>query len=116
MRKSVQSAWGPWFQAGLALLFAGLLVRFCVGLYPYSGMNTPPMYGDYEAQRHWMEITIHLPIMEWYRNGPYNNLSYWGLDYPPLSGYQVLKHCSLVLIVYWTRCRIFRKKMIKDYI
>ena len=24
------------------------------------------MYGDYEAQRHWMEITVHLPINEWF--------------------------------------------------
>jgi alpha-1,3-glucosyltransferase len=51
-------------------------------------MNTPPTFGDYEAQRHWMEITTNLPANEWYKNGPANNLSYWGLDYPPLSGYQ----------------------------
>lgn len=51
-------------------------------------MNTPPTFGDYEAQRHWMEITTNLPPNEWYKNGPTNNLSYWGLDYPPLSGYQ----------------------------
>ena len=24
------------------------------------------MYGDYEAQRHWMEITYNLPLREWY--------------------------------------------------
>ncbi len=23
-----------------------------------------------------------------YTNGPHNNMSYWPLDYPPLSGYQ----------------------------
>jgi hypothetical protein len=51
-------------------------------------MNTPPTFGDYEAQRHWMEITTNLPATEWYKNSPKNNLSYWGLDYPPLSGYQ----------------------------
>uniref|UniRef100_A0A915DVF3 Alpha-1,3-glucosyltransferase n=1 Tax=Ditylenchus dipsaci TaxID=166011 RepID=A0A915DVF3_9BILA len=53
----------------------------------YSGYNTPPMYGDFEAQRHWMEITIHLPIKQWYINGSSNNLNYWGLDYPPLTAY-----------------------------
>lgn len=29
------------------------------------GYATPPMYGDYEAQRHWMEITYHLPVNQW---------------------------------------------------
>ena len=31
----------------------------------YAGMNTPPQYGDYEAQRHWMEITLNLPPSAW---------------------------------------------------
>lgn len=41
------------------------------------------MHGDYEAQRHWMEITINLPISQWY----FYDLEYWGLDYPPLTAY-----------------------------
>ena len=41
------------------------------------------MHGDYEAQRHWMEITAHLPISQWY----FYDLQYWGLDYPPLTAY-----------------------------
>jgi len=46
--------------------------------------NRPVKYGgDYEAQRHWMEITLHLPLKEWY----YHDLEYWGLDYPPLTAY-----------------------------
>lgn len=51
------------------------------------GERTPPMYGDYEAQRHWMEITLNLPAKDWYKDTSDNNLSYWGLDYPPLSAY-----------------------------
>ena len=47
------------------------------------GFNSPNMYGDFEAQRHWMEITIHLPISQWY----FYDLEYWGLDYPPLTAY-----------------------------
>lgn len=39
------------------------------------------MFGDFEAQRHWMEITYHLPPDKWY----YYDLQYWGLDYPPLT-------------------------------
>jgi len=50
-------------------------------------MSSPPMYGDYEAQRHWMEITISLNINEWYKNTINNDLLYWGLDYPPLTAY-----------------------------
>lgn len=58
-------------------------VKWAVGLGTYSGNGTPPMYGDYEAQRHWMELTIHLPFSQWYTY----DLPYWGLDYPPLTAY-----------------------------
>ena len=30
-----------------------------------TGEGKGPMFGDYEAQRHWMEITYHLPVEEW---------------------------------------------------
>lgn len=57
---------------------------FCIYCtYVYVGFNTPNMYGDFEAQRHWMEITTHLPISQWY----FYDLEYWGLDYPPLTAY-----------------------------
>ncbi|KAJ3385178.1 Glucosyltransferase-like protein [Entophlyctis sp. JEL0112] len=49
----------------------------------FAGFNTPPLYGDFEAQRHWLEITINLPPGLWYRY----DLQYWGLDYPPLTAY-----------------------------
>jgi alpha-1,3-glucosyltransferase len=32
----------------------------------FAGQSKPPMYGDYEAQRHWMEITYNLPVKEWF--------------------------------------------------
>lgn len=73
-----------WLLAGV--LFA-LFVRWCVAAYPYSGYQTPPMFGDYEAQRHWQEITVHTPIKSWYENTTQNDLQYWGLDYPPLTAY-----------------------------
>ncbi|KAI8148625.1 glycosyl transferase [Fennellomyces sp. T-0311] len=60
-----------------------LLIRWIVSLNPYSGFNTPPMYGDYEAQRHWMEITNGLPPSKWYTY----DLDWWGLDYPPLTAF-----------------------------
>ncbi|OBZ85578.1 putative dolichyl pyrophosphate Man9GlcNAc2 alpha-1,3-glucosyltransferase, partial [Choanephora cucurbitarum] len=71
-----------WTAPIVAILFASL-IRWLVTLYPYSGYNTPPMYGDYEAQRHWMEITVHLPASKWY----WYDLNWWGLDYPPLTAY-----------------------------
>jgi len=40
-----------------------------------------------KAQRHWMEITYNLNSSDWYVNTADNNLSYWGLDYPPLTAY-----------------------------
>lgn len=66
-----------------------IFLRLCTELHPHSGQGKPPMYGDYEAQRHWMEITYNLPIDEWYHNTTDNNLLYWGLDYPPLTAYHM---------------------------
>ncbi|XP_042380705.1 probable dolichyl pyrophosphate Man9GlcNAc2 alpha-1,3-glucosyltransferase [Zingiber officinale] len=80
----------------VAVALFALLIRLLVSLGPYSGQGTPSMYGDYEAQRHWMEITLHTPTAEWYRNTAANNLSYWGLDYPPLTAYQSLAHAFLI--------------------
>ncbi|KAK9807380.1 hypothetical protein WJX73_009447 [Symbiochloris irregularis] len=65
-----------------------VLQRLAVGVGSYSGAGRAPLYGDYEAQRHWMEITLHTPLADWYRDTPSNDLRYWGLDYPPLSAYQ----------------------------
>lgn len=64
-----------------------MLIRSLISLHPYSGENTPPMFGDFEAQRHWQEIVANLPISDWYRNTTDNDLMYWGLDYPPLTAY-----------------------------
>ena len=64
-----------------------LLVRWGVSLWPHSGEGRPPLYGDYEAQRHWQEVTVNLEVRDWYRNTSSNDLLYWGLDYPPLTAY-----------------------------
>ncbi|OAP57132.1 hypothetical protein AYL99_07869 [Fonsecaea erecta] len=71
-----------WILLPLILMIVGLF-RWSVGLWDYSGYRTPPMHGDFEAQRHWMEMTIHLPVSQWY----FYDLQYWGLDYPPLTAY-----------------------------
>ena len=71
-----------WILLPLILMIVGLF-RWCVGLWGYSGFQKPPMHGDFEAQRHWMEITINLPVSMWY----FYDLPYWGLDYPPLTAY-----------------------------
>ncbi|KAM7265390.1 hypothetical protein ACFE04_003073 [Oxalis oulophora] len=72
-------------------LFA-FFIRVAVSLHSYSGAATPPKFGDYEAQRHWMEITVNLPVKDWYTNSTSNDLTYWGLDYPPLTAYQSFVH------------------------
>ena len=87
-----------WEILPLILMAVGLF-RWAAGLWGYSGklgiaqkklpantmsgFQNPPMHGDYEAQRHWMEITTQLPISQWY----FHDLEYWGLDYPPLTAY-----------------------------
>ncbi|KAM8805313.1 dolichyl pyrophosphate Man9GlcNAc2 alpha-1,3-glucosyltransferase [Eudromia elegans] len=78
-----------WSLMTIAVLL-GLTVRWTVSLGSYSGAGKPPMYGDYEAQRHWQEVTYNLPIKQWYFNTSDNNLLYWGLDYPPLTAYHSL--------------------------
>ncbi|KAJ3154001.1 Glucosyltransferase-like protein [Geranomyces variabilis] len=91
-----QPAYGPvgaWFNfllstngGHLALLSTYLFaafVRWTTALNGYSGAGVPPLHGDFEAQRHWMEITTALPRKEWYRY----DLKYWGLDYPLLTAY-----------------------------
>ncbi|KAF7551625.1 hypothetical protein G7Z17_g4853 [Cylindrodendrum hubeiense] len=71
-----------WEVLPVILMVVGLF-RWAAGLWGYSGFQKPPMFGDYEAQRHWMEVTTHLPISQWY----FHDLQWWGLDYPPLTAY-----------------------------
>lgn len=71
----------------LLLACAAFSLRAIISLQTYSGYKQPPMYGDFEAQRHWQEITINVPIADWYTNTSDNDLMYWGLDYPPLTAY-----------------------------
>uniref|UniRef100_A0A3B3SV72 Alpha-1,3-glucosyltransferase n=1 Tax=Paramormyrops kingsleyae TaxID=1676925 RepID=A0A3B3SV72_9TELE len=68
----------------------GLTTRWTVSLNSYSGASKPPMFGDYEAQRHWQEVTYNIPVHQWYFNTTDNDLNYWGLDYPPLTAYHSL--------------------------
>jgi alpha-1,3-glucosyltransferase len=71
-----------WTVIPCILMIVGLF-RWSTSLWPYSGFQRPPMHGDFEAQRHWMELTIHLPVTHWY----FHDLGWWGLDYPPLTAY-----------------------------
>lgn len=71
----------------LMIAVGALAIRAIVSLQPYSGYATPPMYGDFEAQRHWQEVTVNLNITDWYKQTKDNDLKYWGLDYPPLTAY-----------------------------
>lgn len=66
------------------------------------------MYGDFEAQRHWMELTIHLPTSMWYLY----DLQYWGLDYPPLTAY----HSWLLGKVYVLICFSLGSKVCADFL
>lgn len=89
-----------WDLLPLTLMAVGLF-RWAAGLWGYSGeppppppvlaqwlmkwlgFERPPMFGDYEAQRHWMELTTQVPVSQWY----FHDLQWWGLDYPPLTAY-----------------------------
>lgn len=71
--------------ARYVLILTAIILRSAVSLGPFSGKSEKPINGDFEAQRHWMEVTTHLPINQWY----YYDLQYWGLDYPPLTAYHL---------------------------
>ncbi|POR34556.1 Dolichyl pyrophosphate Man9GlcNAc2 alpha-1,3-glucosyltransferase [Tolypocladium paradoxum] len=77
-----RSSSSQWEVLPLVLMVVGLF-RWAAGLWGYSGFQRPPMFGDYEAQRHWMEVTTHVPMSQWY----FHDLQWWGLDYPPLTAY-----------------------------
>uniref|UniRef100_A0A4W3HY39 Alpha-1,3-glucosyltransferase n=1 Tax=Callorhinchus milii TaxID=7868 RepID=A0A4W3HY39_CALMI len=77
------------------IVIISLTVRWAVSLNSYSGAGKAPMFGDYEAQRHWQEVTYNLPAHQWYFNTSQNELQYWGLDYPPLTAYHSLA-CAYV--------------------
>lgn len=83
-RRQTTLSWGAFL---LVWGFATLL-RIMIGFHPHSGQDnhhgSKVAYGgDFEAQRHWMELTLHLPVGDWY----WYDLPYWGLDYPPLTAY-----------------------------
>lgn len=73
------------------LIISAIIIRSAVGLGAFLGMGEKPINGDFEAQRHWMEITINLPLNQWY----FFDLQYWGLDYPPLTAYHLYLFGSL---------------------
>ncbi|KAI9223397.1 glycosyl transferase [Blastocladiella britannica] len=72
-----------WSAAVLTVLGVAFFLRAAVARHGYSGRGMGPKYGDFEAQRHWLELTTHLPASQWY----YYKLDHWGLDYPPLTAY-----------------------------
>lgn len=102
--------------AFLCVAVFGLLVRVCVSLHLYSGAGDPPKYGDFEAQRHWMEITTNLPVNDWYRNSSVNDLRYWGLDYPPLTAYQSYVHGMLLMLVHPESVQLFTSRGHESYL
>jgi len=52
------------------LISSLMLLRTLIAFHPHSGQGNDhdkkaAYGGDFEAQRHWMEITLHLPISSW---------------------------------------------------
>ncbi|KAK4532762.1 hypothetical protein CCYA_CCYA13G3619 [Cyanidiococcus yangmingshanensis] len=81
-----------------------IYLRATVNLFPYSGENTPPRFGDYEAHRYWSSVTLHVrPVSAWYEASK----DHWVIDYPPLSAYLAFlvgtaaKHLGLGEAVSW---------------
>ena len=47
----------------LLLLVVALFLRLATGLHKHSGQGQPPLFGDFEAQRHWVEITKNVAVL-----------------------------------------------------
>ena len=71
----------------IGAVLLSLTIRTAMFSQSFSGYNSPPRYGDYEAQRHWMEITLYYPSEQWYKDIYTNEDPHWGLDYPPLTAW-----------------------------
>ncbi|KAG0230842.1 Glucosyltransferase-like protein [Actinomortierella wolfii] len=100
--------------AGIAILVASL-IRWCVSLGPYSGYATPPRFGDYEAQRHWMELTLHRPVREWYCGDKINPEWYaWktsrGYESPEAKEFMRISVLVFELVVYTTSVIVFTRR------
>lgn len=82
------------------VLVTHFVLRLLVALSPHSGEGQAGKWGDFEAQRHWMEVTRHVPLHDWYAGRtPGNELSHWGLDYPPLTAGVSWVHGSAIEFV-----------------
>ena len=76
----------------IAVSSFAVVTRIFMSTNSYSGRDTPPRFGDYEAQRNWMSLTLHAPLSTWYTRSE----DYWRLDYPPGSAYQSLMSGMIV--------------------
>ena len=94
----------------LLIHLCSILIKILVGRFGYSGEKTPPKFGDFEAQRHWMELTIYLPVSEWYTDSRINRKDYWPLDYPPMSGYHSYI-LGKILEKYYPESVMFKKSL-----
>ena len=83
-RTKTRTKTSTWTTVPIVVGTFALLLRVFVATHSYSGFQSPPEYGDYEAQRNWMSITRNLPTSQWYTASE----DYWRLDYPPNSAYQ----------------------------
>lgn len=67
------------------IIILAILLRVLVGLGAYSGAADYPNYGDFEAHRNWMSITVNRHIHSWYEE--YDAIPWWRIDYPPVAAY-----------------------------
>ena len=79
-----KKAANQWVARYIIVTFA-IIIRCAVGLGSYSGENQPPNFGDFEYNRHYMEIVTSLPLYHWYLHDLGN--SNFMLKFPPLYAY-----------------------------
>jgi alpha-1,3-glucosyltransferase len=85
-----------------------------LGPFGHSGYGIKPLHGDFEAQRHWMEITVNTPPHLWYVQTHDNDLLYWGLDYPPVSAFWAYLTGFVARSIYPPMVSLFLSRGIED--
>jgi alpha-1,3-glucosyltransferase len=67
------------------IIILAIVLRVMIGLGSYSGEADHPHYGDFEAHRNWMSITLNRNMRNWYEE--IGEEPWWRIDYPPVAAY-----------------------------
>ena len=76
------------FKSVIILISISAIIKLVYGLSATVHSEKYGLYvGDSEFHRHWLEVTTHLPVSEWYVESGFNPRYFLFLDYPVVTAY-----------------------------